>query len=791
MALAHVVVFTLQVICFVCLLFTFLARYYEAVKIKAHTQPYSQLDQSDKEDVADTKKHLLHDHQHQHNEGHDGPVDGSSSSAVDPASMFCWNRRHLFVISICAPFSICLTYMWYVATKAGGATNFELVQNSRIFFTAVAARMAIGHRYTSHQWLASIFILFASCLIQFSSDGNKEAEIDEGHWRGRSGLWLAFFVQLSYCLLLTVYNTVLESMTKIHCSGSCYLFHMVQQHVLMMFICLFICLAVLGPSGFAENFGLLKGWAWAGLWARGGNNALFYILTDHLDMLTRLLSSIPANVLTAVLAVSLGQIHITEVLLIGSVIIFLSLYGYALDVERAKVINMKLKDEGGTGDDDDVEAHFPKKDRDHMQIADNRDSLFTVNGYGETDIRASGLLNTDSDIGIYAVDQDSYQVFNHLFKQAAQYYHGPTAVSLKPLRPLDFEPPLIPTIHTQISPTFLADLPQMMDPHQSVLSVRYRVGRNIVYSYADADGSTRHNVLPPRMRSGEFDAVETAILGALQAAFPTGAYYRMNHDNNVSTLRRMGALKPNNKDRFAASAGIFRFWPNYRGVYVIPGFHSQQDTCVWINEEDHIRCFSLRTINPHVNPSLSRPTSPIVKGQSMTSGTGIGGVMLTTSPPQTPLPTGPVDITSSIREIVWNVHGTVHAMIDERYSGTSRLSEGYMFDPYLGYITSCPSNLGTTLRFSFLLRLPQLCTAGTLKQHCKRLGLSVRGTNGEHTKVNDHIVDVSNRARMNNSVAEIIQQTMAGVAEILAIEARMAQSDPFANVAIGFSPRNP
>ena len=52
-----------------------------------------------------------------------------------------------------------------------------------------------------------------------------------------------------------------------------------------------------------------------------------------------------------------------------------------------------------------------------------------------------------------------------------------------------------------------------------------------------------------------------------------------------------------------------------------------------------------------------------------------------------------------------------------------------------GYVTSCPSNLGTGMRASVHVKIPNLTADGTenkAKAVCKPLGLSVRGTGGEH-----------------------------------------------------------
>ena len=73
-------------------------------------------------------------------------------------------------------------------------------------------------------------------------------------------------------------------------------------------------------------------------------------------------------------------------------------------------------------------------------------------------------------------------------------------------------------------------------------------------------------------------------------------------------------------------------------------------------------------------------------------------------------------------------------------------------DENYGYVTSCPSNLGTGMRASVHVKIPNLTSDGTdkkAKEVCKPLGLSVRGTGGEHTPIgSDGTVDISPSSRL-------------------------------------------
>ena len=70
----------------------------------------------------------------------------------------------------------------------------------------------------------------------------------------------------------------------------------------------------------------------------------------------------------------------------------------------------------------------------------------------------------------------------------------------------------------------------------------------------------------------------------------------------------------------------------------------------------------------------------------------------------------------------------------------------------LGYLTACPTNLGTGLRASVHIWLPQLGTRmDELKAIADEYNVQIRGVHGEHSESDNHIYDVSNKIRMGRS----------------------------------------
>eukprot|EP00505_MAST-04D_sp_SCG-Rhode-Island_P006862 Stramenopile-MAST_4_protein_6862 len=135
-------------------------------------------------------------------------------------------------------------------------------------------------------------------------------------------------------------------------------------------------------------------------------------------------------------------------------------------------------------------------------------------------------------------------------------------------------------------------------------------------------------------------------------------------------------FKDMDADPFLKSAGISSDWPFGRGCY-----QSEDGQCIiWFGEEDQLRIMCMKT------------------------GTCLNEVF---------------DRLRILLDTVESIEGIEFAT-----------SEKY------GYVTSCPSNLGTGMRASVHVKLPNLTADGTdtkAKAVAKPLGLSVRGTGGEHT----------------------------------------------------------
>ncbi|XP_071137967.1 arginine kinase-like [Mytilus edulis] len=160
-----------------------------------------------------------------------------------------------------------------------------------------------------------------------------------------------------------------------------------------------------------------------------------------------------------------------------------------------------------------------------------------------------------------------------------------------------------------------------------------------------------------------------------------------------------------NDDRMLGDAGGYADWPIGRGI-----FHNPKKTfLVWVNEEDHLRFISMQ-----MGGNLGEVYKRLVSG---------------------------------IQELEKKL--------------TFAKKDGY------GYLTFCPTNLGTTCRASVHIKIPKLSKLPEFKEFCEKLNLQPRGIHGEHTESVGGVFDISNKRRLGLTEYEAIQEMRKGVEEII------------------------
>lgn len=83
----------------------------------------------------------------------------------------------------------------------------------------------------------------------------------------------------------------------------------------------------------------------------------------------------------------------------------------------------------------------------------------------------------------------------------------------------------------------------------------------------------------------------------------------------------------------------------------------------------------------------------------------------------------------------------------------------FAWDENIGYLTSCPTNIGTAIRVSVMMHLPALAMTGYIKpvlEAMGKLGMAVRGLYGENTQASGNVFQFSNQITLGKSEQDII-----------------------------------
>ena len=104
----------------------------------------------------------------------------------------------------------------------------------------------------------------------------------------------------------------------------------------------------------------------------------------------------------------------------------------------------------------------------------------------------------------------------------------------------------------------------------------------------------------------------------------------------------------------------------------------------------------------------------------------------------------------------------------------------FSFHEQYGFLTACPTNLGTGIRVSAMLHLPGLVLSEQINQIIQavsKLGLAVRGLYGEGTEALGNIFQVSNQQTLGEGESEIVERLNKVVLQVIEHEenARITQ----------------
>jgi hypothetical protein len=254
-----------------------------------------------------------------------------------------------------------------------------------------------------------------------------------------------------------------------------------------------------------------------------------------------------------------------------------------------------------------------------------------------------------------------------------------------------------------------------IDKRLKGVSMRVRVGRNVA-SFPLPGAMTRDHRL-------ELEALMVEAFKSLQddpdyggryLSLTPGSDFQIDKNTYQQRIQAHQMFKDMGGDPYLNSGGISSDWPFGRGMYIA----EREDFIIWIGEEDHLRIMA------------------------MTQGGDLAALF------------------ARLRNGLDKLNGLIPPFAhSERY----------------GFLTSCPTNLGTAMRASLHLMLPKLAANDddliTIKNAAAHQGLAVRGAGGEHSGAGPGgLVDISPRARLGITETEIMQRLYMGAAALWTLE---------------------
>jgi len=244
-----------------------------------------------------------------------------------------------------------------------------------------------------------------------------------------------------------------------------------------------------------------------------------------------------------------------------------------------------------------------------------------------------------------------------------------------------------------------------------IKSCRIRTGRSV-----------KGFCLPPSISRAERREVERIIvdaLGGLKGDL-AGKYYPLKSmtPDEEKQLIADHFLFQKPTGHLMVNSGAVRDWPDARGIWQ----NNEKTFLIWLNEEDQVRIISMQS----------------------------GGDF------------------KAVFERFGRGLKEIEGLMKQK-------GHGFAWSERLGFICTCPSNLGTGMRASVHIQLHKLSKHAKFEDIIFGLNLQKRGTGGEHTAAVDDVYDVSNRARLKKSEREFVQLVIDGVNKLIDMEKRLEE----------------
>jgi creatine kinase len=309
-------------------------------------------------------------------------------------------------------------------------------------------------------------------------------------------------------------------------------------------------------------------------------------------------------------------------------------------------------------------------------------------------------------VGMTACDEECYEVFAEIFDPVISARHGGYGKEAKQPTNLKIDE----LSNTDIDP----DL-------KYVLTTRVRTGRSI-----------RGFMLPPTISFEERRKLEALAVKALlgMTGDLKGDYFPLAgsrsyppkpngmSDAEEEKLRTQGNLFQEPDSTLLLASGMGRHWPDGRGIFK----NDAENLFVWLGEEDHLRIVSMQGTRKN----------PTKEGKD-------------------------------IKEVT----ARFIRACDEVQKVLKAEGSDFMHNEHLGWVLTCPSNLGTGLRAGTMVMLPKVSARPDWKKLCGAMCLQARGTGGVDSASTGGTWDVSNADRIGKGEVDLVNVLIEGAAQLV------------------------
>merc|ERR1719228_1299837 len=246
-------------------------------------------------------------------------------------------------------------------------------------------------------------------------------------------------------------------------------------------------------------------------------------------------------------------------------------------------------------------------------------------------------------------------------------------------------------------------------PEGAIASTRIRTARNLK--------SLPFTVNMTKEQRLTLEATMQKVFDSFESPFLKGKYHPMVGMPEEDRVKYVDLhYLYINDDPTLELVGCYDDWPQGRGIFI----NENQEKgvfIVWVGEEDQLRIMAM------------------AKGSDV--------------------------------QAVWDLF---YSGVEAVHKGVQALGDDFVFDAARGYLSSCPTNIGTGMRASVHVDLPAFPTKQAVKDYVKTTPhyIDIRGTRGEATNTEGvRRYDVSNKARLGSNCVEQITTMVNGVKALL------------------------